>query len=172
MKLKFFPFARLMFEMEMTPCEAERTLMDLVQESNNLNGIPNGKLFSGRVNHSMFTVIPIQPKALKYGWLRIFRPVLIGEICPFLTGSQIRITTKLRPITYIVSFGLFVFMASTQSPLNPSSLFLPVSNSCIAPCLMFFFLSISFVSELISPSISDKVVAIVCCSYPAFGNGT
>lgn len=131
MKLKFFPFARLMFEMEMTPCEAERTLMDLVQESNNLNEIPNGKLFYGRVNHSKFTVIPIQPKALKYGWLRIFRPVLIGEICPFLTGSQIRITTRLRPIIYLVSFGLFVFMAIGINGRNYLSVATLISTTII-----------------------------------------
>ena len=57
-----------------------------------------------------------------------------------------------------------------HSPKNPGRRRLPVSSSCIAPCLMAFFLAICFSSNNINSSMSVRECAIASCS--GFGGTT
>ena len=51
-----------------------------------------------------------------------------------------------------------------SSPSNPSRRLLPVSSSCIAPCLIAFFFAISFSKFTIRMSMSDSASAMASCS--------
>ena len=55
-------------------------------------------------------------------------------------------------------------VTTSHSPLNPGSLLFPLSSSCMAPCLICFFLEIRASREEMRASTSERAVAMACCS--------
>lgn len=53
---------------------------------------------------------------------------------------------------------------SSHFPLNPGNFLFPVSNSCIVPCFIAFFFSMSSSSEAMRASVSESTWAIADCS--------
>jgi len=68
--------------------------------------------------------------------------------------------TGIPPLSANMSPIAFV----SHSPENPGNRRFPVSNSCIAPCLICRFLAISASSDSISASASLNASAMACCS--------
>src|SRR5262245_52990913 len=63
-------------------------------------------------------------------------------------------------------------LRDTQGTLNPGRRFAPVSNDCIAPCLMARFLTSNCSSDSISASASLSAHATAACSPSLLGQHT
>ncbi len=58
-----------------------------------------------------------------------------------------------------------------HSPANPGSLLFPVSNSCMAPCLICRFLTMPCSRASMRASASERAVAMAFCSFSVGGKG-